>query len=446
MTPASQADQFLQSPIPTFFTLWIPVLFSMIAEPLTGLVDTAFVSQLGVENLAALGVGTTVLTSGLWLFNFLSVGSQTEVSQASGENDPVRGKKMGSLAIGLAACIGTLIIVFFLFFASEVAALMGAVNTIHDHAVSYITIRAYGAPAVLITMTSFGILYGLSDMKTPLFIAVTVNVLNILLDGLLIFGIGPLPEMGISGAALASTISQWVGALWCLISTYRQLGLCIHYDYPSIITFLVIGRDMFIRTGSLVLFLLLTTRFATQISSESGAAHQAIRQVWIFTNLFLDASAVAAQSLIGYSFGSGKIDQARRIARLVGLWSVVIGTALMCTMILGSSIVASLLIPPSSIAVFHSAWILSAIFQPIASVAFVTDGIHWGTGDYGYLRNCVVLATVCGVLLLFFAEKAGFSSLTVVWWITGVWIFIRSALGVIRIWPGIGSSPLRLQR
>jgi len=85
-TTSIHIQEFLVTPAKSFFFLWVPVLFSMVAEPLTGLVDTAFVARLGTEPLAALGVGTVVMSSCLWLFNFLSVGSQTEVSQALGRN------------------------------------------------------------------------------------------------------------------------------------------------------------------------------------------------------------------------------------------------------------------------------------------------------------------------------------------------------------------------
>ncbi len=109
MSSPSKFQQFLHTPFRTFFALWFPVLFSMIAEPLTGLVDTAFIARLGSDSLAALGVGTVVLTGGLWLFNFLSVGSQTEISQASGAQDMERGRHIGSLAVFLALTIGVVL-------------------------------------------------------------------------------------------------------------------------------------------------------------------------------------------------------------------------------------------------------------------------------------------------------------------------------------------------
>lgn len=437
-------QKFLETPFRSLFALWVPVLFSMVAEPLTGLVDTAFVARLGAEPLAALGVGTMVMSGGLWLFNFLSVGSQTEVSQALGRDELFEARKMGSLAVFLATGIGIVTCVLLLASASGLGSLMGASGYIHEHAVTYIQIRAFGGPAVLVTMTSFGILYGLGDMRTPLFIALGVNVLNIVLDAFFIFGVGPLPAFGIAGAAMASCISQILGALLAVYFVKNKLGFTKDIELHNVKRLLTIGRDMFFRTGSLIFFLLLATRLATKIGPEAGAAHQAIRQVWVFTALFLDATAVVAQSLIGFYYGSGDIKRARVVARYVCFWSVTIGFLLLVVMFAGSHWSAAMLVPTLSSTYFNPPWLVAALFQPIGAIAFVTDGIHWGTGDFRYLRNVVFVATSAGVLSLLYLEMMSVESLTLIWWITGVWLAIRGIGGILRIWPGFAASPLRL--
>lgn len=418
-------------------------MFSMLAEPLTGLVDTAFIAKLGPEPLAALGVGTVLLSSGMWLFNFLYIGSQTEVAQASGRNEPDKGKRFASLALLFALAIGVFLTLAGLLLAPQMATYMGATDMVYEYALTYIRLRALGSPAVLLTMTSFGIFYGLADMRPPLLIAIAVNGLNILLDYLLIFGVGSIPEMGIAGAAIASTVSQWAGAVWACYILSKKMGFTLDVDAIGLKKLLKIGRDMFFRTGSLVLFLLLATRSATTIGADAGAAHQAIRQVWVFTGLFLDASATTGQSIIGYFFGSGQILKARKVARMVCYFSICIGFTLMAVMLFGTSLAAAILVPSTGLALFYPAWKITAVLQPLASLAFVTDGIHWGTGDFKYLRNVVVLATLFGIVCLVVMDVLKVSSLSLIWWITGGWVFIRASLGLLRIWPGTRSSPLR---
>jgi MATE family, multidrug efflux pump len=443
MHALSNSARFLKSPLRTFFSLWVPVLFSLVAEPVTGLVDTAFVARLGADSLASLGVGTMVLSSVFWIFNFLSVGCQTEVSQALGRREMQRGIRIGSLAMLLALCAGLMLMLMAWLFASPVAAAMGAADAVARQAVVYIQWRAAGAPAVLLTLTAFGVLYGLQDMRMPLVIAVGINALNILLDWTLIFGMGPIPAMGIAGAAAASALSQWIGAGFAVYRVYRQLGFTRRIQVVDIRRLLQVGADMFVRTGMLTVFLLLATRAATRLGPEAGAAHQAIRQVWVFTALFLDAAAITAQSLVGWFVGSGQVADARRVAGFVCLWSTLIGAMLAVTMLAGRHVIAAILVPPSALALFFPAWTAAALTQPIGALAFVTDGIHWGTGDFRYLRNVVSLATVCGVVGIWMLGGGNPNLLTGIWWITGLWILIRACFGLLRIWPAIGKSPLK---
>jgi MATE family multidrug resistance protein len=77
------------------------------------------------------------------------------------------------------------------------------------------------------------------------------------------------------------------------------------------------------------------------------------------------------------------------------------------------------------------------------AVAFVTDGIHWGTRDYAFLRNAMIASNAAGLAALFFADLAKPEDLTHIWILTGGWIALRAAIGLARIWPGFGASPLR---
>ncbi len=424
--------------------MWVPVLFSMIAEPLTGLVDTAFIARLGSEAMASLGIGTVVVTGAFGLFNFLSVGCQTQISQSCGRGMEGQGRTFASTGLISALIIGLILSILAISFASQLSAMMGGEKQVQQFATNYITIRSFAAPAVLFTMTSFGVLYGVGNMKTPLYIALMVNVLNLCLDPVLIFGFGPIPALGITGAAIASSASQWLGAIFCAYLIKKHVGYNFTISKSDCAKLFTIAKSLLLRSGSLILFLVLTTRVANRYGTESGAAHQAVRQVWVFSALFLDAAAVSAQSIIGYYFGSGGINNSRQVARIVCLTSLGLGLMLLLVMILGKDLIAALLVPAGAVSIFHPAWIVSALVQPVAAIAYVTDGIHWGTGDFKYLKNAVITATLCGILAILYIDFSGVGNLTIIWWLTSFWISIRAVFGVLRIWPGIGHAPLRL--
>ena len=434
-------NDFPSHPHRTLLQLSVPVLISLIAEPLTGLVDTAFIARLGTESLSALGVGTIVLSSIFWIFNFLGIGIQTEVAQAFGSGENSRSSELVGMALALAAAFGLLVLLAGLPCATIASAGMGAEGDVSDFSSTYIRIRLAGGPAVLLTLVAFGAMRGLQDMKTPLWIALGVNGLNILLDYFLIFGFASIPALGIAGAAWASVISQWVGAAWALTALYRQFGLPNALHRRDMRNLLVIGGDLFVRTGLLTAFLILTTRAATQMGPEGGAAHQAIRQFWTFTALLLDAFAIAGQSLVGYFIGSRSAHQARHVAYVVCLWSVVTGVILSIGMWAGESYVIRLLVPADAVGVFSGAWIMAAWFQPLNALSFATDGLHWGTKDFRYLRNAVMAATFIAGAGVFLIDVQRPDALLWIWLTTGGWIFIRALLGIVRIWPGVGNSP-----
>ncbi len=442
----SPPHPFTEQPHRTLVLLSIPVLLSFTAEPITGLVDTAFIASLGVVPLAALGVGTTALSSLFWLFNFLGVGAQTEIAQLFGRGEEEGSSGILSTVLLLSLLAGILLIAAISPAAHWLAGLLGTSGDVQLQAASYTRLRLLGAPAVLLILTASGALRGVQDMRTPLWIALGVNGLNILLDWLLIFGRGPIPALGVNGSALASTISQWTGALVGIGLVNRKIKISTELQLKHTLKVLEIGGDMFVRTGMLNLFLLYTTRAANQLGPDSGAAHQVLSQMWVFTALVLDAFASSVQSLVGFFIGQGSVPKARHVVRTALAWSTGTGFLLSALMFAGTPAVIRFLVPASALSVFLPAWRISAISQPLNSIAFLTDGVNLGTGDYRFLRNAVSAASLVGIAGLWLVERSASGSLTLIWIIIGVWIALRGLLGFLRYWPGIGQSVFRKEQ
>jgi MATE family multidrug resistance protein len=374
------------------------------------------------------------------MFNFLGVSTQTEIAQSFGRGESDLAKKTFSLALLLAGGFGVLLILILYPGANWLASLLGAAGEVKANATTYMQIRLFGAPAVLIILVAFGALRGQQDMQTPLWIAIGLNALNLLLDWILIFGRGPIPAFGVAGSALASTISQWLGALVSIILTAKKVGFSPAVELKTANQLLRVGGDLFIRTGVLNLFLAYTTRVANGLGADSGAAHQVIRQMWVFTALALDAFAATVQSLVGFFIGQDSILNAKKVARIALGWSTGTGIILGVVMWLARNQVIAWLVPPSAIILFLPAWGISAISQPLNSLAFLTDGVHWGTGDYSYLRNAMLISSLIGIIGIWILERNPASSLTWIWILIGFWILLRGSFGLIRIWPGVGSS------
>ena len=107
---------------------------------------------------------------------------------------------------------------------------------------------------------------------------------------------------------------------------------------------------------------------------------------------------------------------------------------------LGRGSIIGLLVPESAASVFLPAWAISSISQPVNSLAFLTDGAHWGTGDYRYLRNAMMVATLTGIIGILLIPPDNPSPLFWIWVATGGWVIVRAGFGILRIWPGIGRN------
>jgi MATE family multidrug resistance protein len=422
--------------------LSVPMIGSLVAEPVTGIVDSLLIARLGSSPLAALGVAVPLLSSLLFAFNFLGIGTQTLVANALGEGRPERAREAIGLAMALGVGFGIALALLGELTAEAAAGWMGAEGATLDGAVAYLRIRLVGAPAVLLTMAAFGAMRGVQDVRTPLWIAIATNVANLVLDIVLIFGVGPFPRLEIVGAAWASTIAQWLGATIALYAVAAKLGLTRRIAWAQSGQLLVVGRDLFLRSAMLLVFVTLAGRAATRIGTDAGAAHTLIRSVWMLTAFLLDAFAIVSQSLIGYFAGAGRNDLARRVARVCLEWSVGTGVAAGALMLLGTPWLLAAL-PESARPLAGGAWLIAALSQPFNAVSFGTDGVHWGTGDYRFLRNAMLLSTGTASALLFALDAGGRSSLESVWIVTTLWIVLRGGAGVLRIWPGIGRAPLR---
>ncbi len=427
-------------------TLTLPVIISQIAEPMTAMVDTAFVARLGAVPLAALGVGGSALSLLVWAFFFLGVSVQTEVSRSLGRGSQERASQITSLALMLAALTGSLMLLIGLPNAAALARLLGADSPVLEPAVTYIQIRLLGAPAVMLTLVGFGALRGLQDMRTPLWVALGVNLLNALLDIPFIFGLGPLPAMGVAGAAMASVIAQYLGLAWLLSRLRLRPGLRLHFARADARTLLQAGRDLVVRSGLLTLFMLLSTRVANQIGPEAGATHQAVRSLWFFCGWLMDAFGTSAQSLVGYFLGADRLRLARQAASVALLQGLATAIVLSLLALVATPLVRSLFIPPEAVAYFTPAWLVAIVTLPLAALSFVTDGIHWGAGDYAWLRNGMIVSSVAAALMLLGTDTTAPDAFLLVWLALLLWLLLRTFFGVLRIWPGHARAPLRHMR
>lgn len=303
--------------------------------------------------------------------------------------------------------------------------LLGATPELIEPGATYLRIRAVGIAGVLLGYVGHGTFRGVSDTRTPLVLAVAANLLNGTLDVVLVFGFG----MGLAGVAWATVVAEVATAFaFTLLARRAGLPLAGHGlpDAAELKALVSVSRDLFLRTGGLLLALLAVTSAAARAGAVTLAAHQVLWQVWITVTLLMDGFAIAAQALVGTALGAGDVAEARADARATGVWGVGGGIAVAAALLFLDDVVPRLLTnEPNVLTAVASAWWLAVGGHVLNGWLFVLDGVFMGAGDFAYLRTWTLVAAVVGAGLAQLATATG-------WGLLGLWVAIEVMM-IIRL-------------
>ena len=370
----------------------MPALGALAAEPLYLLVDTAVVGHLGTPQLGAIAVAGTVLTTAFFLFNFLAYGTTASVARLVGARQEQAAAAQGMQGLWLAVGLGAVLLAAGVVLAPAAVSLMGASATVRPFAITYLRVSAAGAPAVLIALVGVGYLRGIQDTRTTLLVAVGSNVFNLVLEVALIYGLG----MGMGASAAATVVAQWAAGgvyAFSILRRVRVLEVALRPDAARLRSLVVVGRDLFVRTGSLLAALAAATAVASRIGTTALGAHQIAFQLWSFLALVLDAIAIAGQAMIGKLLGASDAEGARSAAARMVTWGIGAGV-LFAAVVLGLRAVLPSLFTddPAVIALARDVLIVVAVLQPLNAIVFVLDGVLIGAGDLRYLALAMAVS------------------------------------------------------
>ncbi len=404
--------------------LALPALGALAADPLVTMVDTLFVGRLGVVPLGALGVNASVFALAFVAFNFLAYGTTPRVAREVGRGNRTEAGRLAVEALVLAVILGVASAALLMLLAGPILRIMGAGGELFDPALAYLRIRALSGPAVLLVLAGHGIFRGYQDTRTPLYVTLALNGVNLVLDPLFIFGFG----WGLQGAAWATVAAQWTGALiflhLLLRSRRAEMGLPLALPLPrDLLPFLRIGGELAVRTVALVATMTLATAVATRVGTESVAAHQVAMQIWLFLALVVDALAVAGQALVGRYRGEGGRPLARAVAHRLLAWGLAVGLALALLVHFLSPWIPGLFTgDPTTAALVGGVLPFVAALQPLNALVFVWDGIFLGAEDFRYLAFQMLVSAAAAVLILLLVLPSG-------WGLVGVWWGITVLMG-----------------
>jgi len=397
------------------FSLAVPALGALIAEPLYVLADTAVVGNIGTAELGGLGLAAQVIGTVLSVSLFLAYGTTAAVSRLLGAGKDREAANQAVQGLWIAAGAGVVFAVLCFVFAPQLLRILQAEPDVEKFGVRYLRVSVFGFPAMLLIMAGVGYLRGLKDTKRPLYIALGTALGNLVLELFLVFGLG----FGVGASALSTVVFQWVGAAFYLHWIGSAAGEHGVGWRPDGVALRALGRDgisLFIRTSALRLSFIVAAGFAAATGKAALGAHEIATQLFYFVALSLDAIAIAGQAMIGTLLGANDAREAGHVGRRLTVWGVILGVAASAILLALRPFIPDLFTnDPAVIEKTLSLLFLLAIMQPLAGAAFALDGILIGAGDMRFLAYAMVANT-----MFFLATLAVVQVLDA--GLTGLWI------------------------
>ncbi|EEF30217.1 DNA-damage-inducible protein f, putative [Ricinus communis] len=465
----------------------VPAAMALAADPVASLIDTAFIGHLGAVEIAAVGVSIAIINQASKVTIFplvyittsfvaeedtvqrISIESQNregsekdlpknrnmkevapedamlenlEKDSISGDEDKPKNNKgrrhipSASIALIVGGVLGLMQAIFLIFCAKPLLSIMGVKSgsPMLTPARKYLTLRALGSPAVLLSLAMQGVFRGFKDTKTPLYATVAGDLANIILDPIFIFTC----RLGVSGAAIAHVLSQYL----ILFILLLRLMKSVDFLPPSpkdlqFGKFLKNGFLLLARIIAATIFKVLAASRGARLGSTPMAAFQICLQVWLTSSLLADGLTVAGQAIIACAFAEKDYQKATAAATRILQMSFVLGLGLAAVVGVGLHFGDGIFSKDPNVLDIISIGIpFVAATQHINSIALVFDGVNFGASDFAYSAYSMVLVAIASIVAIFVLSKtAGFVG---IWIAITIFMGLRTLAGVWRMGTGTG--------
>lgn len=306
------------------FLLAIPMVLEMIMESIFAIADIFFVAKLGNDAIAAVGLTESMMTIVYAIAVGFSAGTTALVSRRIGEKDPAAAAKASGQSIIAGLIISLLLAIPGIFFSYELLILMGASEELASFNHGYTRIMFAGNAVIMMLFIINAAFRSAGDAALSMRVLVIANGINIILDPLLIFGLGPIPALGIEGAAWATNIGRGLAVtfqFYILFKGSMRIKLRLQHLIPEIrimasLVKLSIGGILqnLIATASWIVMV----RIISVFGSAAVAGYTIGIRIIIFSLLPSWGLSNAAATLVGQNLGAGHPERAQKAAWITG--------------------------------------------------------------------------------------------------------------------------------
>lgn len=411
--------------------LAIPSIISNITVPLLGLVDVTIVGHLGATAyIGAIAVGGLLFNILYWNFGFLRMGTSGLTSQAYGRKDAMEEVRVLVQAVGVGVISAAVILLLQYPIERLAFYFLDTSVVVEQYAVTYFRVCIWGAPAVLALYGFKGWFIGMQNSKIPMFIAIAVNVVNILCSLCFVF----LFKMKVEGVALGTVVAEYSGlliavGLWLKCYGYLRGRIAIRGSlrFSAMRRFFSVNRDIFLRTFCLIA----VTTFFTSTGAQQGdvilAVNTLLMQLFTLFSYFMDGFAYAGEALAGRYIGACNLKQLKHAVRNLFGWGG--GLAVVFTLLygMGGKHFLGILTDDTvvnSVAGNYFYWVMAIPFAGFA--AFLWDGILIGATATKQMLWSMFIAS--GMFFIIYYSFSGATDNHILWLAFLAYLFLRGVM------------------
>jgi putative MATE family efflux protein len=402
------------------FLLAVPMVLEMAMESLFVIVDIFWVSRLGADAVATVGLTESLLATIYAVAVGLSMAATAVVARRTGEKDPEGASRAAVQVIAVSLLSGCAIAIPGFLFGAELLSLMGGTPSVVATGSGYTTVMLGGSVTIILLFILNAIFRGAGDAATAMRTLWMANGLNMILGPCFIFGLGPIPEMGVTGAAVATTIGRGAGIgyqWWMLGRRGGRVTVLRRHLRAQWSTMQAVLR----LAGPATLQILIETtswvglvRILADFGSAAVAGYTIAIRVALFALLPSEGMANAAATLVGQNLGAERADRAERSVWVVALYNL--------------------------------------LFLGLISIAFLTLSapiVRFFTSDPAVVRHGVDCLRIIALGFLFFAygmvivqafNGAGDTRTPTILYLACFWAFKIPAAYVLAVTAGLGPA------
>ncbi|WP_374702733.1 MATE family efflux transporter [Bacillus sp. V5-8f] len=388
-----------------YLVLAVPLIISGISTPILGAVDTAVIGRIpDPASIGGVAVGAVIFNTMYWLLGFLRVSTSGFTAQAEGANNQREMVLSFLRPMILAILFGLFFIILQGPILTMALSLIGGSEAVSSFASTYFSIRIWGAPFILLSYVIIGWLIGMGKVRLALATQIWMNVLNIILDLVFVFGLG----MGVKGVAYATLIAEVsavvLGALLLYLTNREKLAsikLSMLLETEPILKMMKVNRDLFLRTVCLLTMTVTFTSIGASMGEVTLAANAILLQIHYIIAYLFGGFANASSILVGRAIGGENLFLYKRALTLSAQWGLASAILLsLIVLIFGDSIIALFTTIPDVKSMSEDFLVWMLVFPIVGFWGLQLEGIFSGATEAKSIRDSIALALIVFLITL----------------------------------------------